>query len=67
MLRRFIPALFVIVGVSAAVDANLLDTWNEVQASLADGDVAGAGLAITALQEEAVELEIRRLPAFAAA
>ncbi len=67
MLRRFIPALIVIVGVSAAADANLLDTWNEVQASLADGDVAGAGLAITALQEEAVELEIRRLPAFAAA
>ena len=67
MLRRFIPALIVIVGVSAAVEANLLDTWNEVQASLADGDVAGAGMAITALQEEAVELEIRRLPAFAAA
>jgi len=67
MLRRFIPALFVIVGVSAAVDANLLDTWHEVQANLVDGDVAGAGLAITALQEEAVELEIRRLPAFAAA
>ena len=67
MLRRFIPALIVIVGVSAAVEANLLDTWNEVQANLADGDVAGAGMAITALQEEAVELEIRRLPAFAAA
>ena len=56
MLRRFIAALFVIVGVSAAADANLLDTWNEVQVSLADGDVAGAELAITALQEEAVEL-----------
>ena len=67
MLRRFIAALFVIVGVSAAADANLLDTWNEVQVSLADGDVASAELAITALQEEAVELEIRRLPDFAAA
>ena len=67
MLRRFIAALFVIVGVSAAADANLLDTWNEVQASLIDGDVASAELAITALQEEAVELEVRRLPAFAAA
>ena len=67
MLRRFIPALFVIVGVSAAADANLLDRWHEVQSSLAAGDVAGAELAITALQEEAVELEIRRLPAFAAA
>jgi tetratricopeptide (TPR) repeat protein len=67
MLRRFIPALFVVVGVSAVADANILDTWNEVQVSLADGDVSGAGLAITALQEEAVELEIRRLPAYAAA
>jgi len=67
MLRRFIPALFVIVGVSAAADANLLDTWNEVQVNLTNGDVAGAELGITALQEEAVELEIRRLPAFAAA
>ncbi len=67
MLRRFIPALIVIVGVSAAADANLLDTWNEVQVNLTNGDVAGAELAITALQDEAVELEIRRLPAFAAA
>lgn len=67
MLRRFLPALFVFVGVSVSADANLLDTWHEVQASLAAGDVSGAELAITALQEEAVELEIRRLPAFAAA
>ncbi len=67
MLRRIIPALIVIVGVSAAADANLLDTWHEVQASLAAGDVVGAELAISALQEEAVELEIRRMPAFAAA
>ncbi len=67
MLRKLIPALFVIVGVSAFADANLLDTWQEVQASLVAGDVSGAELAISALQEEAVELEIRRLPAFAAA
>ena len=67
MLRRFILALFVIVGVSAAADANLLDSWHEVQSSLIDGDVVGAELAISALQEEAVELEIRRMPAFAAA
>ena len=67
MLRKFIPALFVIVGVSAAANANLLDTWQDVQANLVQGDVVGAELAITALQEEAVELEIRRLPAFSAA
>ena len=56
-----------IVGVSAAAEANLLDTWIEVQTSLTNGDVAGAELAITALQEEAFELEIHRLPAFSAA
>jgi len=67
MLRKFIPALFVIVGVSAAANANLLDTWQDVQANLVQGNVVGAELAITALQEEAVELEIRRLPAFSAA
>jgi len=67
MLRRFILALFVIVGHSATADANLLDTWQEVQANLVNGDVSGAELALAALQEEAVELEIRRLPAFAAA
>ena len=67
MLRRLIPALFVIAGLSATADANLLDTWQEVQANLVNGDVAGAELAIAALQEEAVELEVRRLPAYAAA
>jgi tetratricopeptide (TPR) repeat protein/TM2 domain-containing membrane protein YozV len=67
MLRRFIPALFAIVGLSATADANLLDSWQEVQANLVNGDVAGAELAIAALQEEAVELEIRRMPDFAAA
>ena len=67
MLRRLIPALFVIAGLSATADANLLDTWQEVQANLVNGDVAGAELVIAALQEEAVELEVRRLPAYAAA
>jgi tetratricopeptide (TPR) repeat protein len=67
MLRRVIPALLVIVGFSLTADANLLDTWQEVQARLADGDLAGVESAITALQEEAVELEVRRLTAFAAA
>ena len=67
MLRKFIPALFVFVGVSAFADANLLDTWQEVQANLVAGDFTSAELAISALQEETVELEVRRLPAFAAA
>jgi tetratricopeptide (TPR) repeat protein len=67
MLRKFLPVLVVIVGLSATANANLLDSWQEVQANLVNGDVPGAELAIAALQEEAVELEIRRMPAFAAA
>lgn len=67
MLRKPIAALFVILGISSAAGANLLDSWHEVQASLAGGDVSSAELAVAALQEEAVELEVRRLPAFAAA
>jgi tetratricopeptide (TPR) repeat protein len=66
MLRRLLPVLFVAVAVSNPAHANLLDTWQGVQARLTDGDMAGAEQAIAALQEEAVELEVRRMPAFAA-
>jgi tetratricopeptide (TPR) repeat protein len=67
MLRRLLPIAFVAVVVSAPAHANLLDSWHEVQAQLSDGDMVGAEQAIAALQEEAVELEVRRMPAFAAA
>ena len=67
MMRRLLPALALTVAAWSPAQANLLDTWHEVQAHLAEGDVANAELAITALQEEAVELEIRRMPGFAAA
>lgn len=67
MLRRTILALALAVAAWSPAHANLLDTWNEVQAYLAEGDTAGAELAVTALQEEAVELEVRRMPGFAAA
>jgi tetratricopeptide (TPR) repeat protein len=55
------------VAVSVPASANLLDTWQEVQTHLVNGDMVGVEQAITALQEEAVELEVRRMPAFAAA
>jgi tetratricopeptide (TPR) repeat protein len=67
MLRRLVPVFFAAVAISAPANANLLDTWNEVQGNLANGDLVGAEQAIAALQEEAVELEVRRMPAFAAA
>jgi tetratricopeptide (TPR) repeat protein len=67
MLRRLLPIAFVAVAVSAPVHANLLDSWHEVQAQLSDGDVVGVEQAVAALQEEAVELEVQRMPAFAAA
>ena len=53
MLRRFIPALFVIVGLSATADANLLDTWQEVQANLVNGDSRVAAPLIRAAEPQA--------------
>jgi tetratricopeptide (TPR) repeat protein len=67
MLRRLLPLVLVAAAVVAPAQANLLDSWHEVQAQVSDGDMAGAEKAIAALQEEAVELELRRMPAFAAA
>jgi tetratricopeptide (TPR) repeat protein len=67
MVRRLLPALVLAVAAWSPAQANLLDRWHEVQVHLAEGDVANTELAITALQEEAVELEIRRMPGFAAA
>lgn len=67
MLRRLFLVLAAVVAVGTSAQANLLDTWHDVQAHLADGDVAGSQAAITAMQEEAVELEVGRMPGFAAA
>jgi tetratricopeptide (TPR) repeat protein len=67
MLRRLLLVLALAVTVSAPVQANLLDTWHEVQADFAAGDAAGARSALSTLQEQATELEIRRMPGFAAA
>jgi hypothetical protein len=54
-------------AVSAPAHANLLDSWHEAQAQLSEGDVVGAEEMIAELQEQAVELEVERMPAFAAA
>jgi len=67
MLRRLLPIVFAVVAVSAPARANLLDSWQDVQVRLSHGDVAGAEQAIVALQEEATELEVHRMSAFAAA
>ena len=67
MPRRLLAFVFVAVVASVPANANLLDSWHEVQAQLSDGDMVGAEQAIAALQEEAVELEVRRMSAFAAA
>jgi len=67
LLRRLLLSLALAVVVSAPAQANLLDTWHEVQADLAAGDAAGARSGLSTLQEEAAELEIRRMPGFASA
>ena len=66
-MRRLLPTLLVATLAASSVQANLLDSWHEVQGQLAAGDVAGAQQAITLLQEEAIELEIKRMTNFAAA
>jgi tetratricopeptide (TPR) repeat protein len=67
MLRRLLPIILVAAAVATPAHANLLEAWQEVQAQLSDGDMVGVEQAIAALQEEAVELEVKRMPAFAAA
>ena len=67
MIRKLLPALALAVATWTPAQANLLDSWQEVQARLDDGDVPGAEVAIGALQDEAVELEVQRMTGFAAA
>lgn len=67
-MRRLV-LLGTILGamIAQGVDANLLDTWQEVQENLAAGDAGAAEESIRVLQEQAAELEVWRMPAFAAA
>jgi tetratricopeptide (TPR) repeat protein len=67
-MRRLVLLCTVLaMAIAPAVGANLLDTWQEVQESLAAGDVDAAERSIQMLQDQAAELEVWRMPAFAAA
>jgi tetratricopeptide (TPR) repeat protein len=66
-MRRSVLTLLFVLAASTAAHASLTDTWQEVQAGLATGDAARAEQALQVLQEEAAELEVDRMPAFAQA
>jgi tetratricopeptide (TPR) repeat protein len=67
MKRQVLLASIVAVAIAPVAGANLLDTWQEVQESLAAGDADAAERSIQVLQDQAAELEVWRMPAFAAA
>lgn len=67
MKRLVLLGTVVGLAIAPAVGANFLDTWQEVQESLAAGDVGAAERSIEILQDQAEELEVWRMPAFAAA
>jgi len=67
MTRRLFPLLFVSLVAAIPAQANLMDAWQDVQASLTAGDTAGAEEAIQSLKEQAAELGVRRMTSFAAA
>ncbi|MCJ7753688.1 MAG: hypothetical protein MUP13_03915 [Thermoanaerobaculales bacterium] len=59
--------MILVASIAPVVEAGLLDTWQEVQENLAAGDAGAAEQSIQILQEQAAELEVWRMPAFAAA
>ena len=67
MRRLVLLGTILVAAIAPVVDASLLDTWQEVQENLAAGDAAAAEESIQVLQEQAAELEVWRMPAFAAA
>jgi tetratricopeptide (TPR) repeat protein len=67
MMRRYLPMLVMVMVASSVAHANLLDTWQKVQESLVAGDAAAMERAVAMLEEEAAELEVRRMTAFAGA
>ncbi len=67
MMRRYLPALIMAMAASSLAHANVLDTWQEIQESLVAGNTPAMERAIGLLEEQAAELEIRRMTAFAGA
>jgi len=67
MRRSVLLVAILVAAIAPLAEANLLDTWQEVQENLAAGDVGAAEQSIQVLQEQAAELEVWRMPAFAAA
>jgi len=66
-MRRTLLTVLGILAWAAGAQANLMDTWQEVQEHLAAGDAGAAERTLQLLQEQATELEVERMPAFAAA
>lgn len=67
MTRRPLLATVLVFAAATAAEASLMDTWQEVQEQLAADDAGGAEQVIQVLQDQATELGVRRMPAFAAA
>jgi hypothetical protein len=67
MKQSLTPVLLAILVAAIPARASVMGTWQDVQANLSSGDMAGAEAAIRTLQDEAAELEAQRLTAFAAA
>lgn len=66
-MRRTLLAVLAVLAWAAGAEANLMDTWQEVQEHLAAGDAGAAEQTLQILQDQATELEVQRMPAFAAA
>ncbi len=67
MRRPVLVGMILVASIAPVVEAGLLDTWQEVQENLAAGDAGAAELSIQILHDQAAELEVWRMPAFAAA
>jgi len=67
MIRRVLPLVLAGVLASASLDASLMDRWRELQGGLATGAGTGLDQQVEAVQEEAEELAVWRMSAFASA